>query len=94
MFFRPHTHNYGIKKKHYVATECGVVNLFGKNMWERAGRSQSVGVCGFLSNFSILLFVDALISIAHPSKRDELYNSLLKRAPQWRHLIRKTYSEP
>jgi acyl-CoA hydrolase len=39
---------------HYVATEYGVVNLFGKSLQER---------------------VIALISIAHPDFRDELFHA-------------------
>jgi acyl-CoA hydrolase len=50
---------------HYVVTEFGIVDLFGKNMWERA---------------------DLLISVAHPSKRDELANALSKKAPRWNHV--------
>lgn len=42
---------------HYVATEYGVVNLFGKNLQERAV---------------------AMISIAHPKFRDELFHAAQK----------------
>jgi acyl-CoA hydrolase len=43
---------------HYVVTEYGVVNLFGKSLEQRA---------------------KALISIAHPDHRDELYREASKR---------------
>ena len=51
---RAHVHN--------VVTEYGSVDLFGKNLWQRA---------------------ELLISIAHPDKRAELLDALIKRAPQW-----------
>ena len=43
---------------HYVVTEYGAVNLFGKNLRERA---------------------EALISVAHPSFRDELERAAKER---------------
>jgi acyl-CoA hydrolase len=57
---------------HYVATEFGIVNLFGKSVRERA---------------------ELLISIAHPSFRDELFDHCLRAGWFQRNDVKNTQAQ-